>query len=65
MDGRGREMYRKFDGATGDAFVTVLSHDRVQPAKYDNKALQITVCATSDTKATERTNGTLTRECKA
>ena len=32
MDGRGREMYRKFDGASGDAYVTVLSHDRVQLA---------------------------------
>ena len=31
MDGRGREMYRKFDGASGDAYVTVLTHDRMQP----------------------------------
>ena len=34
MDGRGREMYRKFDGASGDAFVTVLTHDRVQLAYF-------------------------------
>ena len=32
MDGHGREMYRKFDGASGDAYVTVLTHDRVQLA---------------------------------
>ena len=32
MDGHGREMYRKFDGASGDAFVTVLTHNRVQLA---------------------------------
>ena len=32
MDGHGREMYRKSDGASGDAYVTVLTHDRVQPA---------------------------------
>ena len=32
MDGHGREMYRKSDGASGDAFVTVLTHDRVQLA---------------------------------
>ena len=25
-------MYRKFDGASGDAYVTVLTHDRVQLA---------------------------------
>ena len=30
MDGHGREMYRTSDGASGDAFVTVLTHDRVQ-----------------------------------
>ena len=30
MDGPGREMYHKSDGASGDAFVTVLTHDRVQ-----------------------------------
>ena len=35
MDGRGREMYRKFDGASGDAYVTVLTHDRVQPPTVD------------------------------
>ena len=34
MDGRGREMYRKFDGASGDAYVTVLTHDRVQLAMW-------------------------------
>ena len=34
MDGRGREMYRKFDGASDDAFVTVLPHDRVQLATH-------------------------------
>ena len=32
MDGRGREMYRKSDGASADAFVTVLPRDRVQLA---------------------------------
>jgi hypothetical protein len=41
MDGRGREMYRKFDGASGDAYVTVLSHDRVQPALVDQRTPHI------------------------